>query len=150
MYNYNNYLSNGYFRNTTPTIMNNNQNNQMNMNNNLINNNQMNNNQIDLFNPEEGYEKGNMFRSLYEQYKDYKPRELTGNTDEEKLFLEMSKYAFAAHDLKLFLDVNPTDNSMSALYSDYMSRANDLMKEYKNKYLDNNMMEKWPWERRNN
>ena len=145
MYNYNNYLTNGYFRNTMPNVLNNNQNNQMNMNNSV-----MNNNQLDLFSPEEGYEKGNMFRNLYEQYKDYKPRKLTGNTDEEKLFLEMSKYAFAAHDLKLFLDVNPTDNSMSALYSDYMSRANDLMKEYKNKYLDNNMMGKWPWERRNN
>ena len=27
------------------------------------------NNQIDLFNPKEGFEKGNMFTSIYDEYK---------------------------------------------------------------------------------
>ena len=45
MYNYDNNLLNDYFRNTTPSIMNQSQN---------------------LYTPEEGYNKGNLFIDLYD------------------------------------------------------------------------------------
>ena len=45
MYNYNKYIGNDYFRNTTPSMMN--------------------TNQPNLYTPEEGYDKGNLFANLY-------------------------------------------------------------------------------------
>ena len=137
MYNYNNYLPNNYFLNTTPGIRN--------------------NNQVELYSPKEGYEKGNMFANLYSQYKNYKPKELTATTEEERLFLELSKLAFAAHDLKLYLDVNNDDNSMINLFNDYNNKINNLVREYESKYgmitsfdINNYISDdkSWPWERR--
>ena len=49
MYNYKKYIENDYFRNTTP--------------------NNMMNNQPNLYTPEEGYNKGNLFADLYVGYK---------------------------------------------------------------------------------
>ena len=69
MYNYDNNLLNDYFRNTTPSIMNQSQN---------------------LYTPEEGYNKGNLFIDLYDGYKNYKPVELQATNEKEALYLELS------------------------------------------------------------
>lgn len=136
MYNYNNYLLNNYFRNTTPSIKNNNS---------------------SLYTPIEGYNKGNLFADLYEGYKNYKPVSLVAGNEQQKLFLELSRMAFAAHELNLYLDLNPDDETMLSLFNDYKKRANNLMMEYENKYgpltissdnLSSFLWEKqdWPWE----
>ena len=103
-----------------------------------------NSNTMDLYSPEEGYNKGNMFANLYSEYKNYRPKQLKANNEKEAAFLELSRYAFALHDIKLYLDVNKEDNSMIELYNDYNTRLNNLIKEYENKYgqVDNNL----PWE----
>ena len=75
MYNYQKYIENDYFRNTTP--------------------NNMMNNQPNLYTPEEGYNKGNLFADLYVGYKNYQPARLQANNEKDALFLEMSRYAFA-------------------------------------------------------
>lgn len=138
MYNYNDYLSNQYFRNTTPNMMN--------------------NNQPNLYTPEEGYNKGNLFADLYLGYKNYKPVKLQANNEKDALFLELSRYAFAAHELNLYLDLHPEDTTMLALFNDYRTRANQLMMNYENKYgpltvssdeLSSSFLweeDKWPWE----
>ena len=104
-----------------------------------------NNNSVDLYSPEEGYNKGNMFANLYSEYKNYKPKELNANNEKEAMFLELSRYAFALHDIKLYLDVNKEDNSMIELYNDYNIKLNNLIREYESKYgmVENN---NWPWE----
>ena len=136
MYNYNNYLSNGYFRNTTPS---------------------MENSKSSLYTPTEGYNKGNLFADLYEEYKNYKPVTLVAGNEQQKLFLELSKMAFAAHELNLYLDLNPDDETMLSLFNDYRTRANNLMMEYENKYgpltiasdsLSSSFLwekQDWPW-----
>ena len=138
MYNYNDYLSNQYFRNTTPNMMN--------------------NNQPNLYTPEEGYNKGNLFANLYLGYKNYKPVKLQANNEKDALFLELSRYAFAAHELNLYLELHPEDTTMLALFNDYRTRANQLMMNYENKYgpltvssdeLSSSFLweeDKWPWE----
>lgn len=131
-----NYQSNEYFRNTTtPNMMN-----------------------QELYSPGEAYNKGNLFANLYEGYKNYKPVELKANNEKDALFLELSKYAFAAHELNLYLDLHPEDKSMLALFNDYRMRSNQLMMEYEKKYgpltISSDYMEnsftwqedKWPWE----
>ena len=89
---------------------------------------------LNLYSPEEAYRKGNLFSDLYSQYKNYKPANLVANNDQAKLFLEMSQNAFAAHELNLYLDLHPDDNSMLALFNDYRRRTEVLKQEYENKY----------------
>ena len=119
------------------------------------------NNMSSLFPPEEGYNKGNLFASLYDQYKNYRPAILKASNERERLLLDLSRMAFAAHELNLYLDLNPTDISMLTLFNDYRMRTNELMKEYESKYGpltvssdnvgQNNFMwvkDTWPWEER--
>lgn len=137
MYNYDNNLLNDYFRNTTPSMMSQSQN---------------------LYTPEEGYNKGNLFIDLYDGYKNYKPAPLQAKNEKEALYLELSRYAFAAHELNLYLDLHPEDTTMLALFNDYRVRANKLMMDYEAKYgpltvssdgMENSFTwqeDKWPWE----
>ena len=112
-----------------------------------------------LYSPEEGFNKWNMFSNLYEQYKKYKPKELVGNNDMEKKFLELARICFAKHDIQLYLDLHPDDVSMIQLFNDYRERENNLLKMYESKYgvinTDSESLnqtpfvwatEKFPWE----
>lgn len=119
--------------------------------------NSMMNNQMNLSTPDVGYNRGNMFDNLYSQYKNYKPAELKPTNEQSKLYLEMSKYAFALHEMNLYLDLNSDDNSILSLFNDYRTRFNRLMMEYENKYgpltiLSDEMTnsfnwvkDDWPW-----
>ena len=62
-----------------------------------------------------GYIQGNMFNNLYDQYKNYQPETLRASNEQERLFLELSRNHFAAHELNLYLDLNPNDISMLKL-----------------------------------
>ena len=119
----------------------------------------MNNN---LYNPKEGFEKGNLFPKLYEQYKNYRPINPNPRTEEERLMNEIQSICFAAHELNLYLDLHPEDNTMLMLLRDYEDTARKLKNEYQNKYgpitvngvKNENLFtwqtEKWPWERNMN
>ena len=113
-----------------------------------------------LFAPKEAFEKGNLFANLYSQYKDYKPAKLKADNERERMFLELSEIAFAAHELNLYLDVHPDDSSMIALFNDYRKKEMELTKQYEQKYgpltvnsENSNTNEfswvngSWPWER---
>lgn len=132
------------------------------MDNNRINNSIMNNNPS-LVTPSIGYDRGNLFANLYEQYRNYRPDDLRASNEQERLFLELSRMSFAAHEINLYLDLNPNDISMIRLFNDYRKKSNELMKEYESKYGPLNIMsdsleqtpftwEKspWPWEDRFN
>ena len=127
-------------------------------------NNKMNSftNNADLYPPKEGYEKGNLFPKLYSQYKNYKPANLKPRNEQESKLYELSAIAFAAHELNLYLDLHPEDQSMLTLFNDYRKKSNDLIKEYEEKYgpltVSSNSLEgntftwatdTWPWEGRN-
>ena len=114
-----------------------------------------------LFTPDDGYNKGNLFSNLYSQYKNYKPEVLRARNEKEQILLELSRMAFAAHEINLYLDLNPDDVSMITLFNDYRSKTNELTKKYESKYgplslasdsLDQTpfMWENntWPWEDR--
>ena len=126
----------------------------MNMNNNM-------GNSMTLFNVTDAYNNGNLYSNLYSQYKNYKPTILKANNEKEQLLLELSRVAFAAHELNLYLDLYPNDESMLALFNDYRQEANSLLEQYEAKYgplnVGSDNMEKspfawentsWPWEDR--
>ena len=112
-----------------------------------------------LMNPQEGLTKGNLFHNLYSEYKDYQPMIINFKTEQEKMLWDIQSLSFAAHELNLFLDTHPDNQSMIALFNDYTRKEKELTKEYENMYgplcvdsIDNNentfswVEDKWPWE----
>ena len=112
-----------------------------------------------LFTPEVAYNNGNLFSNLYSQCKNYRPAQLSANTEKEKLLLDIGRLSFAAHDLNLYLDLNPNDESMLALFNDYRKQADSMISEYESKFgplnISSNSLETgpfkwinspWPWE----
>ena len=94
----------------------------------------------------------------YSQYKNYRPATLSANNEKDQMMLELSRIAFAAHELNLYLDLHPTDQTMLALFNDYKNEADKLTKEYEARYgsltvnsnsIGNstfNWVMSWPWE----
>lgn len=117
------------------------------------------NNMQELYSPKEGFEKGNMFPKLYNEYKNYNSQKLTPRTEQEERLLNIQAISFAAHDLNLYLDLHPEDQSMLMLLNDYINKKENLVKEYEIKYgpitLESSSNSKenfswidspWPWE----
>lgn len=94
----------------------------------------MNNSSTKLFSPEQGYNLGNMFQDLYDQYKNYRPEPLRANTNKEKSYLELSRISFAMHEMNLYLDVHPDDKKILQLFNDYRKMFVKLQNEYEEKY----------------
>ena len=119
----------------------------------------INNNSLpNLFDPKNGFKNGNLFRNLYQGYKDYKPLELSTMSEQERKLIELSEIGFAVHELNLYLDLHPEDQSMFMLFQDYQKKENRLKEEYEAMYgplcIDSNMNDfswtkNWPWEGNN-
>ncbi len=112
-----------------------------------------------LFGPYEGYLKGNLFRNLYNQYKNYKPATLRFNSEKEEALFNLSEMGFAMHDINLYLDIHPEDQNMVNVFTDYKNSYNKLLNDYERKYgpitvndvSDNSVPFSWvqttfPWE----
>ena len=115
------------------------------------------NNSPKLYSPKEGFEKGNMFMNLYNEYKNYQPVSLKPKNDQEKMLFNLQAICFAAHELNLYLDLHPEDQSMITLFNDYIKKIEELTRQYESKYGPlttsfemnkgfNWVEEKWPWE----
>lgn len=115
------------------------------------------NNSPKLYSPKEGFEKGNMFMNLYNEYKNYQPASLKPKNDQEKMLFNLQAICFAAHELNLYLDLHPEDQSMITLFNDYIKKIEELTRQYESKYGPlttsfemnkgfNWVEEKWPWE----
>ena len=100
-----------------------------------------------------------MFSNIYEQYKNYQPAKLAPKNEQEKLLCDLQALCFAAHELNLYLDIHPEDQSMLTLFQDYGKKVNEVTKEYEQKYgpltvgsKENNTStfkwseSPWPWE----
>lgn len=125
--------------------------------NNQVENNKMNIG-LSLARPNEGFIQGNMFNNLFEGYMNYRPIRLVPNNEQAELLLNLDIFKFASHEIRLYLDVYPTDNGMIDLFNQYNTRANELTEEYEKNYgpitwsgLSNFndfswVSTKWPWE----
>ena len=114
---------------------------------------------LNLYEPYEGFIKGNLFKNLYNEYKNYKPMTLRPTNEKNALMLEIQKYKFALNDLNLYLDVNPNNKEAINIYNNYVVELDKLTKYYENLYgpisLNNNLIKTsnfnwincpWPWE----
>ena len=106
--------------------------NNYNYNNNFYNN--SNSNNYMLFGAYEGYLKGNLFKNLYEEYKNYKPATLRPNSEKEQDLFNLNQLAFAMHDLNLYLDVYPNDKNILNMFIEYKEMYNSILNEFEKKY----------------
>ena len=118
-----------------------------------------NNTSISLFNPYEGYIKGNLFKNLYETYKNFKPKGINITSEQEEMLLNVNQLSFARHELNLLLDVYPNNKKVLDLFNKYLKMENTETKNYERRYgpltingeISLNIPfnwenEKWPWE----
>lgn len=113
------------------------------------------NNNLDLFNPYEGFLKGNAFKNEYIPYKSYAVARVNFNSEKDEMLFNISEYSFMMHDLNLYLDVNPGNKEALNKFNEYRNKADELTKKYERKYgplevsstPDNsfNWLSKWPW-----
>ncbi len=115
------------------------------------------NKQIELFEPYQGFIRGNMFPELFDQYGkiyDVKPM-----NEQAELLTYIDIFDFALIDLNLYLDVFPENAKMIELYNNLLQEKKMMMKKYEESYgplttnsealntvpwsWDNNP---WPWE----
>ena len=129
------------------------QDNNLSMNNTNIKNN--------IFGPYDGYLKGNLFKNIYDEYKNFKPEKLIPKSEQEEALLNLNQIHFAMHDANLYLDVYPNDKHMMNEYIKFRDAYNKLLNDYQIKYgamnvnsnnLNNTPFgweeEPFPWDRR--
>ena len=106
-----------------------------------------------------GFSRGNMFSDIYDPYQNYQVQELNPTNEQEYSLLLVQMYGFAAHDLGLYLDVNPNDSKVLNLRNKYISLYNQALDDYEKNYgplclsskfsISNTWTwdsKKWPWE----
>ena len=103
-----------------------------------------------LFKPTEGYDVGNLFQNLYDEYKNYKPRKLEGRNEKERAYLDLSRIAFAMHEVNLYLDTHPTDQSALFEFQKIRKELENVKTKYENTYgvlcaSDVTNDDKWTW-----
>lgn len=111
-----------------------------------------------LYNPYQGFIRGNLFQSLYNGYK-VNPFDLKPVNEQAKMLTQLDSLCFAITDINLYLDVYPNDKDMIQLFNQYRTQEKILIEEYQRKYgpitlnsdanntypfiwIDN----PWPWE----
>lgn len=112
-----------------------------------------------LFDPAQGFIKGNLFANLYDPYKKHKPVELNPKNERDALLYQVMQYKFALIELNLYLDTHPNDTEMIKLYNQYLVTEKQMCDKYESMYgpltVDSNYLNKntwvwnnspWPWE----
>ena len=92
------------------------------------------NNNNQLYGSYEGYIKGNLFKNLYSEYKNYKPMRFPVNSEEMELLLNLNQLHFAMHEINLYLDVFPNDINAMREFDMYRDKYNRSLNEYESKY----------------
>ena len=102
-----------------------------------------------LFDPYNGLIRGNLFKNLYDPYKEGEPYEIKPMNSQAELLTYIDALSFAMIDLGLFLDVNPNNQDAIKLFNQYREENESLKKEYESKYgpitLDSNSLNSYPW-----
>jgi hypothetical protein len=91
-------------------------------------------NNVMLFDYDEGFIYGNMFKNEYDSYKNYKPVKLESNTEVGRLLLKIYQYDFAINDLSLYLDLHPEDEDVYKTFKNYVEEQRKYVDIYEKKF----------------
>lgn len=102
-----------------------------------------------LYDPYQGFIRGNMFPNLYNWYKFEQPMDLTAMSEKDQLLIYLDALSFATIDINLYLDNYPNDKDMIALFNQYRMEADQVRSEYESKYgpilVDSDASNTYPW-----
>ena len=102
-----------------------------------------------LFNPYEGLIRGNLFKNIYDPYKNQKPYAIKPMNNQAKMLTDIDSLEFALIDLNLYLDVYPDDKSAIELFNKYRNEQNELLHNYQNEFgpilLNSDSLNNMPW-----
>lgn len=111
---------------------------------------------IKIYDLDEALKKGNAFPGLYEQYKNYKPRDFKVSGQRERALLDIQMLEFSIIDLGLYLDMYPNDKDVYKIFKRYVEECKKRKENYSQIYgpltLDDLTDEYewskgvWPWE----
>ena len=91
-------------------------------------------NNVMLFDYDEGFIYGNMFKNEYDSYKNYKPVKLESNTEVGRLLLKIYQYDFAINDLSLYLDLHPENEGVYKTFKNYVEEQRKYVDIYEKKF----------------
>ena len=107
-----------------------------------------------IYDPYNGFIRGNMFSDLYNTYKVSNPYEIKPMNEQAELLTYIDALCFAKIDLNIYLDVYPNDKNALRLFNEYRSQLNSYMKKYESKYgpllTSSDALESYPWAWDNN
>lgn len=89
--------------------------------------------QPEVTNPVNGFNRGNMFNNIYDGYKNYNYKVMVKG-ERDTLLLNIQILAFALNDLKIYLDLYPTDKECINLYNKYNEELQRYKNTFENKY----------------
>lgn len=102
-----------------------------------------------LFDPYQGFIRGNLYKNLYDPYKIKQPYDIKPMNEQAELLTYIDALSFACIDLGLYLDVYPNNREFIELYNQYNSQKKELMEQYQTKYgplvLTSNSLNSYPW-----
>lgn len=114
-----------------------------------------------LYDPYQGFIRGNLFPQLYNSYKINNPYDVTPMNEQAQMLTNIDALTFAMIDLGLYLDIYPNDRNAIDLYNRYRVQNANYTNQYESKYgplsLNSNALtadpwfwndSPWPWESR--
>lgn len=115
---------------------------------NIPNFNQVNSNES-IYDPYQGFIRGNLFPNLYNSYKIEVPMNIQPINEQAQLLTELDALQFSTIDLNLYLDNYPDDRQMIDLFDQYSKEFNIVKNKYEEKYgpilVYSQYNNKYPW-----
>lgn len=111
-----------------------------------------------LFDPEEAFMLGNLFKDLYMSYRGFSNYCLRPQNQRQQALLAVQINDFAAHEINLYLDMHPNNQRMAQLYTEFAKKAKEAKKAFESIYGPLSVQDSsnqipfewvqgpWPWE----
>ena len=102
-----------------------------------------------LYDPYNGFIRGNLFKSLYDPYKLKEPYEIKPMNEQAELLTYIDALGFSMTDLNLYLDIYPNDKNAINLFNQYRKEKESLVNQYESKFgpitLSSDSLNSYPW-----
>ena len=106
-------------------------------------------NSNNLYDPYNGFIRGNLFKDLYDPYKLKEPYEIKPMNEQADLLTYIDALGFSMIDLNLYLDIYPNDKKAINLFNQYRKEKESLVHQYESKFgpitLNSDSLNSYPW-----